>query len=189
MMAKLHVGEKMPAFTFQTESQSGLTTESVLREGRTVFWVLRYIGCTTCRCDVHQIAAHYDEFLKRGTQVYVVMQSDPAVVREDLKDSPLPYHIICDQEQVIYRALEIPATATKEERMPTSPEDIAKLEAKRQKVKEAGFVHGKYEGNEQQLPAMFVVDPDGSVVYAHYAKNSIDMPTVEEMLQILDELA
>ena len=132
---------------------------------------------------------NYDEFLKRGTQVYVVMQSDPAVVREDLKDSPLPYHIICDQDQVIYRTLEIPATATKEERMPTSPEDIAKLEAKRQKVKEAGFVHGKYEGNEQQLPAMFVVDPDGSVVYAHYAKNSIDMPTVEEMLQILDELA
>lgn len=73
--------------------------------------------------------------------------------------------------------------------MPTLPEDIAKLEAKKQKIKEAGFVHGKYEGNEQQLPAMFVVDPDGSVVYAHYAKNSIDMPTVEEMLRILDGLS
>ncbi len=88
-MAKLHVGDKMPFFTFQTESQSGLTTESVLRNGRTVFWVLRYIGCTTCRYDIHQIAAYYEEFQKRGVQVYVVMQSDPAVVREDLKDSPL----------------------------------------------------------------------------------------------------
>ena len=188
-MAKLHVGDKMPFFTFQTESQSGLTTESVLRNGRTVFWVLRYIGCTTCRYDIHQIATYYEEFQKRGVQVYVVMQSDPAVVLEDLKDSPLPYHIICDQSQMIYQTLEIPATATKEERMPTLPEDIAKLEAKKQKIKEAGFVHGKYEGNEQQLPAMFVVDPDGSVVYAHYAKNSIDMPTVEEMLRILDGLS
>ena len=61
--------------------------------------------------------------------------------------------------------------------------------AKKQKIKEAGFVHGKYEGNEQQLPAMFDVDPDGSVVYAHYAKNSIDMPTVEEMFRILDGLS
>ena len=76
-MAKLHVGDKMPFFTFQTESQSGLTTESVLRNGRTVFWVLRYIGCTTCRYDIHQIAAYYEEFQKRGVQVYVVMQSDP----------------------------------------------------------------------------------------------------------------
>lgn len=77
MMAKLQVGDKMPSFTFQTESQSGLTTESVLRGGRTVFWVLRYIGCTTCRYDVHQIAARYGDFQKRGAQVYVVMQSDP----------------------------------------------------------------------------------------------------------------
>lgn len=90
---------------------------------------------------------------------------------------------------MIYHTLEIPATATKEERMPTSPEDLAKWEAKKQKVKEAGFVHGKYEGNEQQLPALFVVDPDGCVIYSHYAKNSIDMPTVEEMLGILDGLS
>lgn len=188
-MAKLHVGEKMPNFSFQTESQTGLTIQSVVSAKRTVFWVLRYIGCTTCRYDVHAIAAKYKDFLQRGIQVYVVMQSDPAVVREDLKDSPLPYHIICDQDQAIYKALEIPATATKEERMPSSPEDIAKLEAKKKKVQESGFVHGKYEGNEQQLPAMFVVDPDQTVVYAHYAKNSIDMPTVDEMLAILDRLS
>ena len=36
-MAKLHVGDKMPFFTFQTESQSGLTTESVLRNGSRFF--------------------------------------------------------------------------------------------------------------------------------------------------------
>ncbi len=187
-MAKLHVGDKMPSFTFQTESESGLTTESVLKNGRTVFWVLRYIGCTTCRYDLHQIAAKYGDFLAKGAQVYVVMQSDPAIVQEDLQDSPLPFHIICDQDQEIYRTLEIPATKTKEERMPTSPEDIARLEEKKQKVKELGFVHGRYEGNEQQLPALFVVEPDASVSYVHYAQNSIDMPTVDQMLEILDTL-
>lgn len=189
MMAKLQVGDKMPSFTFQTESQSGLTTESVLRGGRTVFWVLRYIGCTTCRYDVHQIAARYGDFQKRGVQVYVVMQSDPAVVREDLKESPLPYHIICDQDQAIYHTLEIPATATKEERMPTSPEDLAKWEAKKQKVKEAGFVHGKYEGNEQQLPALLLWIRT-VVLSTHIMRRTVShMPTVEEMLGILDGLS
>lgn len=185
---KLEVGQKMPQFTFDTESQTNLTTAQVLQNGRTVFWVLRYIGCTTCRYDVHQIAKHYDDFLARGTQVFVVMQSDPAVVREDLKDSSLPFHIICDQSQEIYKALEIPATETKEQRMPTDPADLARLEEKKKKVQESGFVHGKYEGNEQQLPALFVVEPDGTVIYSHYAKNSIDMPTVDEMLAILDTL-
>ena len=187
-MAKLFVGDKMPNFTFQTESETGVTTEKVLQGGRTVFWVLRYIGCTTCRWDVHQISLNYDKFKEKGAQVYVVMQSDPAVVREDLKDSPLPFHIICDQDQEIYKTLEIRATETREERQPKTPEDIAKWEAKIAKVRASGFVHGKYEGNEQQLPAMFVVEPDGTVIYAHYAENSIDMPSVDEMLEILDGL-
>ena len=49
-MAKLQVGDKMPSFTFRTESEDGLTTESVLKGGRTVFWVLRYIGINSGIC-------------------------------------------------------------------------------------------------------------------------------------------
>lgn len=185
---KLNIGDKMPDFTFNTESQTGVTTKDVLAGGRTIFWVLRYIGCTMCRFDVHQISTRYSEFTEKGAQVYVVMQSDPAVVREDLKDSPAPFHIICDEEQVFYKALEIYPAESKEARAPKTPEDIAKLEVKRAQVKASGFVHGKYEGNEQQLPAMFIVEPDGTVVYSHYARNIVDMPTIDEVLTILDEL-
>jgi hypothetical protein len=60
--------------------------------------------------------------------------------------------------------------------------DVARLQAKIEKVKAAGFVHGKYEGDENQLPAMVIVEPDGVISYAHYAKNSLDMPTVDEAL-------
>jgi SNF2 family DNA or RNA helicase len=68
------------------------------------------------------------------------------------------------------------------------PEDIAKWQAKIAAVKQSGFVHGKYEGNEQQLPAFFVTDNTGKVLYAHYAANSIDMPTVDEALEIVKKL-
>lgn len=185
---KLNVGDKMPSFTFNTESDTGVTTESVLTGGRTVFWVLRYIGCTMCRFDVHQISQRYDEFKAKGAQVYVVMQSDPEVVRSDLKDSPAPFHIICDASQEIYKALEIHPAESKEARMPTDPKQLEKLAAKRDAVKASGFTHGKYEGDENQLPAMFIVEPDGTVSYAHYAENMIDMPTIDEVLAILDGL-
>lgn len=187
-MSVLNVGDKMPHFEFDTQHTTGLTTEKVLENGRTVFWVLRYIGCTTCRYDVHQIMLNYDKFTQRGTQVCVVMQSDPEIVRADTAETPLPFHIICDQKQEIYQTLNIRATETREERQPKTPEDIAKWEAKRELVKASGFVHGKYEGNEQQLPAMFIVEGDGTVVYAHYAQNAIDMPTLNEVLDILDSL-
>lgn len=185
-MAKLQVGNQMPNFTFNTAYETGKTVEVALKgKSKTIFWVLRYIGCTSCRYDVHMLAERYQEFLALDTQIYVVMQSEAAIVREDLKDSKLPFDIICDTDMEIYRSLEIMAAACKEDRMPVDPKEIAKLEEKKKKIKEAGFVHGKYEGNEQQLPALFMVDPHSTVIYAHYAQNSIDMPSVEEMLAII----
>jgi Peroxiredoxin len=188
-MAKLSVGDKMPNFVFNTAYETNKSVEEVIQaKKRTVFWVLRYIGCPPCRLDVQELADAYREFLDLDSQIYVVMQSEPASVREDLQDTKLPFDIICDTDMAIYKSLEIPATASREERMPADPEDIAKFEAKKRKATEAGIAHGKYEGNENQLPALFVVERDGTVSYAHYAKNSIDMPTVEEMLQVIKAL-
>lgn len=83
---KLSIGDKMPNFVFDTAYEKGKTVEEILKaKKRTVFWVLRYIGCTTCRYDIHVIATRYREFLQLDTQVYVVMQSEPAIVREELK--------------------------------------------------------------------------------------------------------
>jgi hypothetical protein len=65
---------------------------------------------------------------------------------------------------------------------------VAKLQAKIEKIKASGFVHGKYEGDENQLPALFITEPGGKVLYAHYAANSIDMPTVDELLEKLKAL-
>lgn len=42
-----------------------------------------------------------------------------------------------------------------------------------------------YEGNEEQLPAVVIVDENGVIKYSHYAKNIVDMPTVDEMVNML----
>ena len=55
------------------------------------------------------------------------------------------------------------------------------------KVKEEGFQHGAYEGEELQLPACFVVDGNLTITYAHYGKNAADIPTVEELAQLVKE--
>lgn len=180
-MAKLNVGDKMPNFTFNTAFEQGKTIEGVLK-GKTVFWVLRYIGCTVCRYDVHLIAQRYNEFVEKGAQVFVVMQSDPEVVRDDLKEEKLPFDIICDTDMAIYKALEIAPAASMEELLGGKMEE---LQAKGGAAAEAGFAHGKYEGDEQQLPAMFIVGEDGTVEFAHYGKDIVDMPKIDDVLAML----
>jgi glycosyltransferase involved in cell wall biosynthesis len=52
----------------------------------------------------------------------------------------------------------------------------------------AGFAHGDYEGNELQLPALFILDEQGTVLYSHYAEHLMDMPDVDGVLALLETL-
>jgi len=188
-VAKLFIGDKMPNFFFDTIYENGKSVYEILgKKERTVFWILRYIGCTTCRYDVHVMSLRYQEFIDLDAQIYVVMQSEASNVRDDLKEMKLPFDIICDPKMEIYQKFEIPDVTCKQDMMPTDSADLAKLAEKRMRIEEAGIVHGKYEGNELQLPAFFVIERDGTVSYAHYAKNIIDMPTVDEILNLLREI-
>ena len=186
-MPKLTTGDQMPNLDFSTHTRKDLSMEAALGGRRTIFWVLRYIGCTTCRYDVHLLSQRYEEFAARDTQVYVVMQSDPAVVVEDLNGQQLPFEIICDTDMNVYKTLAIPAAKDVDELLPkASTEDAARWDAKCAVFDAAGFVHGKFEGDEMQLPAFFLVSADGMIEVAHYAENIVDMPTIDTMLAMLD---
>ena len=64
-------------------------------------------------------------------------------------------------------------------------DQLAALQKKGAAAAEAGFSHGKYEGNEQQLPAMFIVDQNGIVEKAIYAETIMGLPTLDELLTML----
>ena len=107
-MSRYKKGDIFPLFTFDTAFQTGLSSHEVLK-GKTVFWVLRYIGCTVCRYDVHKIAERYPEFTAQNAQVFVIMQSDRRHVQDNLSatDTVLPFEIITDPEQKIYDLLSV----------------------------------------------------------------------------------
>ncbi|MBR0441562.1 MAG: redoxin domain-containing protein [Firmicutes bacterium] len=182
-MARIKAGDKFPNFEFKTAYKVGLHVYDVLK-GKTIFWVLRYIGCTSCNFDVAMIAADYDKFTAKNAQVFVVMQSDQEHLKTDLEKRPIPFEIISDDKMEIYKALEILPAKDKEGLM-NGPEYMAKFMKKREKIQEMGLTHGDYEGDELQLPAFFIVEEDGTVSYAHYAESIADMPEVDEAVAML----
>ncbi len=178
---RLHQGDRIPEFTFSTAYESDIPFYSVLK-GSTVLWVLRYIGCPVCRLDMQDIAKHAEEFEKKNAQVYVVMQSDAEHLKKETADTPLPFTIISDPELKIYDLFEIRPAGSKAAMVGT---DVFRALRKISASRKAGFSHGDYEGIEEQLPAMFIVDETGTVTYAHYAKTLVDMPSAEEVLKLL----
>lgn len=180
-MTRLQKGAMMPNFKFNTAYKDDLQLYDVLK-GKTILWVLRYIGCTVCRFDVHLISERYKEFKDKNAQVFVVMQSDQQHVQNDLKDIKLPFDIICDTNMEIYNSLDILPADSKNDLIGDKRDELLEKDAQ---ATAFGFSHGDYEGNEMQLPAMFIVNEDGIVDYAHYAKSIMDMPTIDEVLEIL----
>lgn len=188
-MPRIFVGESFPELSFETYTHEKKTVSEVIAQKKhTIFWVMRFIGCRFCQYDIDDLAAAYDQFTARDTQVFAVVQSRPGTIT-NLKgsDYSVPFSIICDPKHEFYEALDVRATATKEDRMPQDAVGKSKLAAKKQAVEARNY--GKISGDgeaEQQLPALFIVDQTGKVEYAHYAVHSVDMPDIDEMLNMLN---
>lgn len=181
-MKQFAVGDKMPNLAFTTASGLKSTVREVQSKD-TFFVVLRYIGCTLCRYDIHILQKSYSEFLKKDAQIYVVVQSSCESVNESLQGETLPFEIICDLDLVFYTALQVKPAEDKSQLAPDYAMDA--IMEKVSKAKKAGFEHGKYEGIEEQLPAVFLIDKSGTVKYVNYGKHVVDIPTIEEMLSMI----
>ena len=120
----------------------------------------------------------------KGVQLYVVMQSDPAVIQEELKEVNIPFDIVCAPEMAIYKQFEIPVAADMNA-MAGTPEQRERLQAKGKAASACGFSHGKYEGDEMQLPAVWIVEADGTLSYVKYGEAVADIPTPDELIAML----
>lgn len=144
---------------------------------------LRYYGCTICQLDIREFNSLYDEFVKYNVDLKIVLQSKPEILINADKERNLKIEIVCDPEQRLYKLFEIEAA-----------KDIEQLKEGNlmEKVADAralGLVHGEYEGNELQLPGMFIIGLNDKVIYEHYAKSGADIPRAKEVLEIIKKLS
>lgn len=178
-MARINVGEKLPNFAVDTSMKKETCFLEIAGGKPTMFVVLRYIGCPSCRYDVHMINENIAKFEEKGVNVAVVMQSTIENLDKALADADIKFPIVADPDMNIYKTLSIEPA---KDMAGLVGGQMEKLQAKGAACKELGFEHGEYEGIEEQLPAFFYVDADLTVKEAHYANSIVDMPTVEDML-------
>ena len=177
---KLQKGDTIRNFTFDTPFENGVQLYTKTNGKPTFLMFLRYYGCTVCQVDMQRLKERYSAFEEKGANVFVVLQSVPDLIAEQITKETFPFGIICDPQQELYKELEIMPAKSK---LAMASFGLVK---KMREAKEMGLEHGEYEGDEQQLPALFLMGANGKVLYAHYAKNLTDMPSLDEMLSMLN---
>lgn len=177
---KLAKGTTLPDFTFQTAFTPPTNIYDYLGESPAVLLFLRYYGCTTCQLDLHEWREIYPTFAAKGAKVLPFLQSSPEEIRKQIGADTFPFPIALDPEMQLYKKFEISPAKNK-----LGLASIGTIQ-KMNRAKRSGFTHGAYEGEELQLPAVFVVGRDKAVRFAHYAKNLADLPAPPALLQWLE---
>ena len=179
-MAKVKKGEKATDFTFNTDNMTGLKLSEVVKNAdKTILHFLRYYGCRICQLDIRDYVKLHDEIKSKNAQLYIVLQSKPQTIKNATTEERFPFDIICDPDQELYKLYDIGSMTDETVR------DEEKMAIARARIQASGLVHGEYEGNEQQLPALLIIDKDMNVLYDKYSDNLTDMPSPAEVVETL----
>lgn len=179
-MAKLCEGDIFPDFKIKTVFGTTDSIHGCTGNGKTAIVFLRYFGCTLCQYEILRYAENYNNIIGANGRLFVVLQSTAESIKKQLESQELPFDIICDPDEKIYKALEI-STAENMEKL-----GGGKVMSKIAEAEKLNLSHGDYEGEELQLPAAFIIDNSLTVIYAKYGTNGADTPEPEELKTLLE---
>ncbi len=184
-MTRLKQGDPVPDLPAVLADGRQVSLKELGQGKDTLLYALRYAGCTFCQLDVHRLIEARDLLAARNMHAAVLMQSDQAHLQPLAEDESVYFDLLSDPQGKLYEALEI---------MPARHKwnlagSLGSFRAKQKEVREMGYRHGDYEGNELQLPAAFVFGADGLVHYAWYCRSLTDLPTPQQILSQLESAA
>lgn len=176
-LGKLKVGMKARDFNFDTPWSYNKNFFNEIKKGKTILLFLRFYGCRVCQLDMKRIQDNYEEFLKKKSQVFIVLQTEQKVIREQDHKDDIPYTIICDPGHKLYNLYSV--GAIREEKY----EKLVQEKVKQAELQGITKVDNGGHEIKSQLPATFIINEKGFLTYVKYGKYSGDIPNIGKMLK------
>ena len=174
MNVKLKVGDKAPDFLFETPWEGEKRFYEAVGGNPAVLVFLRYLGCPICQIDMANLKREIDLIEQKKAVLFVFIQSSPETVASATKQEDWPFTIICDPKGDLFKLYHVEPGSILRYMHPAGL--IMAIKATFQ-----GYKHGKFEGKETQLPAVFIVAPDKTIKFTHYGEHLSDVPSTATM--------
>lgn len=135
----------------------------------------RYASCPLCNLHINDIIKRYDEVKNSGLIFLPVFQSPPSEVQKYAGKDEIPFQIICDPKEDIYKLYNVGK----------SYGGFVSLSvmAKGMKAMMSGHMPGKMEGEISRLPSEFLINENFEIVYRYDGKNIGDHPSLDTILE------
>jgi peroxiredoxin len=175
MNSKLTIGNKALDFKFKTPWDGEVNFYDAVGNNPAVLIFMRYYGCPVCQMEMAKIKQEINSAGKKGARVFVILQSETEIIASLIKKDDFPFTIICDPQGKVFQLYGVEAGGLVKYLHPAGLIAAIKAISK-------GFMHGKFEGKETQLPAAFAMAADKVINYAHYGTNISDMPSLDKIV-------
>jgi len=178
---QLQKGDTAQDFDFKTPWSAQQSFYESLGDQGAVLVFLRYQGCPVCQMEMAHLKQEIELFSKKGTRVFVFLQSSPEIVSQATNEEDWPFSIVCDPEGKIFEKYAVEPGGFFKYLHPAGMFSAIKAIGK-------GYRHGKFEGKETQLPAAFVVNAMRNINYAYYGKTINDVPAPATLAENIESI-
>jgi thioredoxin-dependent peroxiredoxin len=169
----LKPGDRAPEFELP-DQHGNATTLSQFRGKTLVLYFTRYVGCPVCQMEMVEFSKRCGDFKSSGAELVIVTQSAVDRLAGFSVDNHFEFKVLSDIRRQAYRHYQVGCGLMGA----LSPKNVGPI--LRSLIK--GYKHGRFEGNELQYPAQFIIDENQIVVFAHYGRNISDSLPAEELL-------
>jgi hypothetical protein len=117
----------------------------------------------------------HEEFRQAGADVVAIFQYRAEPTYNFCRKRDVPFDCLGDPEREAYHAVGL-------ERGPAKEYVGPQLAKGFMRAARHGALPGRPVGDVAQRPGTFVVSPEGTVLYAHYHRDSADNPPISDLL-------
>jgi peroxiredoxin len=129
------------------------------------------------------LGEHHEEFREAGADIVAIFQYRAEPTFHFCRKRGVPFDCLGDPEREAYHAVGLERGSAKEYLGPQLAKGFVRA------ARKGAFAGNPQGGDVAQRPATFVVSPEGTVLYAHYNKDSADHPSIDEMLDTVRSYA
>ena len=172
--APLGVGDTFPRLRLRNADNEEVDLSSMLAAAPSVLIFYRGGWCPFCNSHLADLAQNHDRVLRRGWQIIGISPDRPQRLQTSLVEGKIPYTLLSDAEAVAIQAtgLSFVVDADTRQRYATHGIDLA-----------AASGHDHYR---LPHPAVYLVNRQGEVMFAHVDKDYRQRLRVDDMLAAID---
>jgi len=169
---KLIVGDKAPLFKLDSYNAGTIDLgELISKNQKIVLLFSRYFGCPICQLDLNILMEAVLEINNKGAKLLYITQSGEKVAQEFIAKYKIEFPVIPSSRKELYAEYGLGLM---------NEGAVKKVKSKFKEATERGFVHGDYEGWENQGPGQFVIGEDGNIL--HERKGWLLLPEIFAVL-------